>query len=160
MTILGVDGASAKLAFVSGTKDEWIVGKVKLPSPFGPDNCALAQDAVHEFLRGVTLSGDRLAVVEAPVVAGARNLQSTIKQALVVGAVLAAIQEWGFATHTVAISSWKKSVVGHGGSTKEAVAAWLREAHPVLGALCGRDQDLIDAACIYLYGATMGSIAD
>jgi hypothetical protein len=92
------------------------------------------------------------AFVEAPVIAGARNIQSTIKQALVNGAVLAAIQEHNIECVHVAPGIWKKAVVGHGHADKIKTALWCAEYHPDLYKSIERDQDLVDAAAIFVYG--------
>jgi len=86
--------------------------------------------------------------VEAPVLAGARNIQSTIKVAQTTGVVHAALAK----THEVAVSSWKKATVGNGNASKPQVQAWLDENHPSLASMCRGNQDLYDAACIALYG--------
>ena len=90
--------------------------------------------------------------VEAPVVAGARNLQSTIKVAQVTGLVHALVPN----THQVAVSSWKKSTVGKGNADKQSVREWLAREYPDLYAAC-TSQDHVDAACIALHGRTMDS---
>ena len=86
--------------------------------------------------------------VEAPVVAGARNIQATIAIAQTSGVVHATLSD----THQVAVSSWKKRTVGTGNADKAAVKQWLASTHPDIHRLCGDSQDLIDAACIALYG--------
>lgn len=91
--------------------------------------------------------------VEAPLLAGARNIQSTIQVAQTSGLVLGTLPD----AHQVAVAAWKKRTVGSGNADKGAVAAWLREFHPRLAALCGANQDLVDAACIGLYGASVAA---
>jgi hypothetical protein len=88
--------------------------------------------------------------VEAPVLAGARNIQTTVRLAIVTGALGQAL---GGNARLVPVSSWKKAVVGHGNATKADVAEWLALHEEGLAALCGRDQDLVDATCVALYGA-------
>lgn len=89
--------------------------------------------------------------VEAPVLAGARNIQSTIKVAQTTGAVLAGLDN----VREVAISSWKKRTVGNGNANKEQVRLWLDVTHPEIAHMCGGNQDLYDAACIALYGQSV-----
>lgn len=86
--------------------------------------------------------------VEAPVVAGARNLQATIAIAQTNGITHAALSD----THSVAVSSWKQRTVGKGNADKQAVRQWLMDEHPELAKHCGNNQDLFDATCIALYG--------
>lgn len=86
--------------------------------------------------------------VEAPLLAGARNIQATIAIAQTSGVVHAELSD----THSVAVSSWKQRTVGKGNADKAAVKQWLEDQHPDLSRLCRGNQDLIDAACIALYG--------
>lgn len=95
------------------------------------------------------------AVIEAPVVAGARNLQSTIKVAKTVGLVEALLAPHVMEIHAVAVSSWKSKVVGHGHASKEDVVKWVDSHLPEMTGLCEGNQDLHDATCIALYGETL-----
>ena len=87
--------------------------------------------------------------IEEPVVAGPRNLRSTILIAETVGMLLGVTRS---PCVLVPVTSWKKGTTGHGNSTKDEVADWLKEVHPSYSAQCDGDQDLIDATCIALYG--------
>ena len=87
--------------------------------------------------------------VEEPVVAGARNLRTSLQMAQVAG-VLASFED--STTHYVPVSTWKSVVVGRGNASKEDVARWLADEHPVLHALAAGSQDLVDATCLRLYG--------
>jgi hypothetical protein len=78
----------------------------------------------------------------------AGNLDTAIKMAQTNGAVCAAHT----LTYLVAQSTWKKGVVGDGHADKDAVTAWLTEHHPAIATACQTDQDLVDAACIALFG--------
>lgn len=90
--------------------------------------------------------------IEAPVLAGARNVQSTIKIAEVYGLALCHVGLWTSVIE-VPIASWKKETVGNGNASKEAVDDWLKANHFELWLQCGHDQNLVDATCIALYGA-------
>ena len=96
------------------------------------------------------LARDRFPIIycEEPVVAGARNLRSTILIAETVGMILSLDAD----VRVVPVSSWKKGTVGNGNAAKSDVADWLRREYPEYAELCGDDQDLIDSAAIYLYG--------
>lgn len=89
--------------------------------------------------------------VEAPVLAGARNIQSTIKVAAAYGAVLAAINGQHAQAFEVPVSSWKLATVGKGNASKDDVSAWLHAQHPHVYTECAGDQDLMDAACVALF---------
>jgi Holliday junction resolvasome RuvABC endonuclease subunit len=94
---------------------------------------------------------DPVIYVEEPVVAGARNLRTTILIAETVGMVLSRHAR----VHVVPVDSWKKATVGKGGVSKDDVAKWLSEEYPEYAALCGSDQDLTDAAAIFVYGRAL-----
>lgn len=99
--------------------------------------------------------------VEAPVLAGARNIQSTIKVAAAYGAVLAAVNSSHARVVEVPVSLWKVATQGKGNASKDDVSAWLHATHPDHHTECGGDQDLMDATCIALYGESIerGAIA-
>lgn len=93
---------------------------------------------------------------EEPVLAGARNIRTTILIAETVGMILSLNAE----VRVVPISSWKKATVGKGNATKDEVTEWLKEEHPGYTSYC-RDtkqresQDLRDAAAIFIYGRSV-----
>jgi Holliday junction resolvasome RuvABC endonuclease subunit len=88
--------------------------------------------------------------MEMPLVG--RSAHSTIVQAQVGGAVLAAADNAGVDFHLVNVNTWKKQVVGKGNAKKEDVAEWLRDNWPDAYTLCGGDQDLVDASALNRYG--------
>jgi len=88
--------------------------------------------------------------MEMPLVG--RSAHSTIVQAQVGGAVLAAADNAGVEIHLVNVNTWKKQVVGKGNSTKEDVAEWLSNNWPDAYTLCSGDQDLVDASALNRFG--------
>lgn len=96
--------------------------------------------------------------IEEPVVAGVRNLRTTIQIAQISGLVMAIVDE----AFLVPVSTWKKEVVGKGNASKAEVAAWLESNDSRLYAKVKDNQDHIDATCIRLYGehqaAKLGAI--
>lgn len=94
---------------------------------------------------------DPVIYVEEPVLAGVRNIRTTILISETVGMVLSRHAR----VHVVPVDSWKKGTVGKGGVSKADVANWLAKEHPRYAELCGQDQDLTDAAAIYVYGRTL-----
>lgn len=85
---------------------------------------------------------------EEPVVAGRRNLRTTIQIAETVGMVLALDHP----VYLVPVSSWKKETTGSGTATKDRVSEWLREEYEQYFSACEGNQDIIDAAAIAAYG--------
>ena len=88
--------------------------------------------------------------IEEPVVAGARNLRSSLLIAQVCGAILAGLPIRR--SYLVPVSSWKKTVVGHGNASKSEVRDHLDAWYPALASYAGDSQDLYDALGIALHG--------
>lgn len=109
----------------------------------------LAMVLISKYVRSM-IPADAIVYIEAPVVAGARNLQSTIKAAMTCGAVIGRLDH--ATVHLIAVDTWKKAVCGLGGIDKAAVRDWLYASSPVLAEACNDDQDRIDATCIALAG--------
>jgi len=92
---------------------------------------------------------DRIyAFVEEPVVAGARNLRTSLQIAQISGAVLSV-----FDGTLVPVSTWKKEIVGKGNATKDDIKEYLK-TQPEYEFTKGK-QDWIDATCIRLYGESV-----
>lgn len=88
------------------------------------------------------------AYIEEPVVAGARNLRTSLQIAQIAGVIMARVASFTL----VPVSSWKKEIIGRGNAKKEDVAEWLRTKRPDLYERTAGIQDRIDANCIRLYG--------
>ncbi len=123
---------------------------------YSPASAAEALDCMYAYVDEITPmaipGAERIAYIEAPVVAGARNLQSTIKQAFINGIVQGVFTKAGFTVHLVPVSTWKMVVCGNGRADKQQVAAHLERVWPVVSHVCAGDQDLIDAATVCMYG--------
>lgn len=91
--------------------------------------------------------------IEEPVVAGARNLRTSLQMAQLAGALMSTVIQ---PAYFVEVTSWKKKVVGSGNASKEDVALWLKEHHMDYSAACEGDQNKVDATCIALYGQAVG----
>jgi Holliday junction resolvasome RuvABC endonuclease subunit len=154
--IVGADLSSSLLAFACQLNGRMVLRKYKLGTPFNPLSCGKALDAAMEYLNDVDQAlpsrVERLAYIEAPVVAGARNIQSTIKQSFVSGAVQACFVKAGFQVYTVPITTWKKIVTGSGGAKKEQIAPAVCQRYPEVTDVIRRDQDLADACGVFIYG--------
>lgn len=141
--MIGIDCGGAKVAIVD--LDQKTVIELNAPADADRGNKLYwlreQLETYAEYLSGPVW-------VEAPIVAGARNLQSSLKIAQATGVVHSVFPD----TYEVAVASWKKTVCGNGNLTKDQVAAWLKENHPDIYRLVHHSQDLIDAACIALYG--------
>jgi Holliday junction resolvasome RuvABC endonuclease subunit len=98
--------------------------------------------------------GDRVAV-EAPVVAGPRNLRTSLQLAMSIGAVITAI-DFLVNVQLVEPAKWK-TITGNGHSTKSAIKDWLTELWPGLAKHCNGSQDLVDAMCIALWSIKAGN---
>lgn len=106
--------------------------------------------AVSKIVGSDLLGGDIL-YVEEPVVAGVRNLRTSLKIAQNAGSVFAGSS---IPATFVPVSSWKKQIIGKGNAKKEEIAQFLKENHYEMWANCNEDQNLIDATCVALYGVS------
>lgn len=147
--VVGIDPSSKKLAFC-------VTEQNLRPSIFKlglPEGVLRATGAAFEeaFLFFSKLSMSNPSVyMEAPLVG--RSAYSTIVQAQVGGAVMAAASKAGVDFYLVNVNRWKKQVVGAGNATKDEVASWLKGNWKTAYTLCGGDQDLVDASAINRYG--------
>lgn len=101
-----------------------------------------------QFEDVLKIGGDHTIFVEEPVLAGMRNIRTTILIAETVGMILS----YSRSVYVVPVSSWKQKTVGDGHATKEMVEKWLEKDHPTYHRLCEHDSDLVDAAAICVYG--------
>lgn len=155
MLILGVDPSTRKLA-VTITKrrnqrtPEMAV--IKLPVDRA-DACAAAFREFFALLSDLReeTGEDAHVFLEAPVL-GRGGAYSTIAQANVGGAVMAATAESGGFLRLANVSTWKKVVCGRGNMKKPEVAMAMEFVWPEAFAEAAGDQDLIDSAAINLFG--------
>lgn len=107
----------------------------------------LAENGIYEYEVQV--------YIEEPVVVP-RNMRSTVVQAKVHGAIVAGIRSSRRYSQvpitSVVPPSWKKQVVGKGNATKPEVSKHVFIVWPYVYNLASGDQDLLDAACINLFG--------
>jgi Holliday junction resolvasome RuvABC endonuclease subunit len=156
MTVWGCDPASKKIAMFSGDHRGLIHRELLEVKRTDRNSELLELRRQLEYV--LRYDDDPVIYCEEPVVAGARNLRSTILVAETVGVVLALNAR----VHLVPVSSWKKATVGNGNASKADVTEWLTREHPSYASECHdtqhrESQDLRDAAAIYLYGKDMDS---
>lgn len=137
--ILGVDPGLRKLAWF---RDSHLYGEVVLMR--GQPRHSEVRSLFSRLYQEILLGEITHVFCEEPVVAGARNLRTTIGIAETVGGVLALPCE----VTLVPVSSWKKEVLGNGNSNKQEVARWFQRTYPGIKA----SQDVCDAAAICEYG--------
>jgi Holliday junction resolvasome RuvABC endonuclease subunit len=147
--IFGIDVAMRKIAIAEITQPRVEVYELKKPIDRGQE----LRDMGFWLSELVPWVREGEVFLEAAVVAGARNIQSTIKVAQTIGAVMTVLP----GVRQVAISSWKMATVGNGSASKDQVRDWLNRTHPDLALLCDGNQDLYDATCIALYGREMAA---
>jgi Holliday junction resolvasome RuvABC endonuclease subunit len=87
--------------------------------------------------------------IEEPPLAGMRNIRTAFQLNQVAGVILSATSAQGY---LVPVGSWKKAVCGAGGFGKADVADWLSRNRHDLFELARGNQNLLDAACLALYG--------
>lgn len=146
--MLGVDCGGSKIAVVNVVDGEILESQEMFAIEDIPRGTALFELGFYLRRQWYPKSHRYDVWMEAPIVAGARNLQSSLRVAQVTGVVQANLHN----VRDVAVSSWKKAVVGNGNTDKDGVRQWVRENHPRAYEVVGHSQDLIDAFCIGLYG--------
>jgi Holliday junction resolvasome RuvABC endonuclease subunit len=146
--IVGIDANSRGFAAVwDGGHRDVIVGDVA-----SSETTMWASKCLARLLKRINVSEGDHVYMEASLVAGARNLQSTIKQAYLNGALQGVICATGATCHLVPPTTWKKVATGSGRATKEDVAATISTLRPDFFEQVAGNQDLLDAAAIHIYG--------
>ena len=126
-----------------------------LDDPFGKDRweeLVIVRDAIEHMIQ----EGDHV-FVEEPPLAGSKNVRVFGALNQMLGAILASSP---CKAYPIAVGEWKKTIVGNGSADKDAVADWLSNANPQIFDLCDANQNLVDAACIALYGQHLTRIGN
>lgn len=145
--LIGIDLNSRKLAACLWDEKTYYTSEAYRGITDRPAICAMLYEAACELVK----PGDRV-FIEEPVLAGVRNIQSTIKCAAAYGAVLAALHLSHAVVTPLPVATWKLATIGKGNASKVDVSNWLDAQHPLSYRECGGDQDLVDATCIALSG--------
>jgi len=153
LTVIGVDAASSRAAFVALRGAKFFTMAFTKLGGVGGEACYAAMGATQTFLDQLPWSPTEPihAYVEWPVL-GRGGFRSTMVQAFTNGAIQGTLHGRGCITTGANVSSWKKTVVGKGNATKSEVAQSLRLRWPSLYREVAEDQDLVDAACVAIYG--------
>jgi len=113
---------------------------------------------LSEWLKNqITATRPELIVIEQAIQGASRNIRTGISMGMVSGALALTAQQVESDVVFIGPSSWKKAVIGHGHSDKEAIAKWLSAKYPKYYERCKQlkqPQDAIDATCMALYGQT------
>lgn len=152
--VIGIDPQSTRLAAVVLEGDAFVLEYVvKMPVNVH-DRCWRAftwgRDLASEY-------SDATVLVELPFI-GRFRTESTLGLAKTHGALLAGLVEGGLSNiDTINNRSWKKSVIGNGNATKDDITAWVAGNRPDIHSSISTaprsiQQDLVDAACIAMYG--------
>ena len=163
--ILGFDLSSTKVAVVGAnllpkqtelSYDCTYWRKWVFADKHSPLVLKVARRAVNRWVQiHVRQRAELHAFIEAPVVAGVRNIQTTIKQSFVNGVIQEVLVANGFNTTLLAPTQWKSRAGVKGNADKATVCEWLQESNRWLYEELGEDQDLIDAAAVATVGAAM-----
>ncbi len=151
--VIGIDPSSAKLAVVSSTRGreqfDYHVSKLSMDKTEAAGQAFVYMRDYFQLL----LDGgwEPYVFQEAPVM-GRGGAHATVVQAQVGGAIMAAASVSKVPLRLVNNQSWKKRICGNGGINKEEVAARMRDIWPELLEHAGKDQDMIDAGAINLFG--------
>lgn len=148
-SVIGIDPSSKKLALCcSGNGFYSELHVIDLPGGLYSATGAAYRE-VFSFLKFA--EGPVAVYLEAPLV-GVGGVHSTIVQAQVGGAVIAAAQNLAVPLKLVNVGTWKKQVVGKGNAKKPEISEWVEKNCPEAYHLAEGDQDLIDAVCLNRYG--------
>ncbi len=116
----------------------------------------------HETVYEIALAGHTYVFIEEPLLGN--NRKYSLNLAMTFGAVLSELADLHNAERItifgVNVQSWKKGTVGKGNAGKEEVRNYILGINSSYPALCGHDQDRIDAACIGLFGVRTAARAD
>ena len=116
------------------------------------DSAPWVSRIMRRFFSGTNLCQDDFVFLEAPVVAGARNIQATVKQAFINGIIQSEVGRAGAMCVLVAPSTWKVSSTGRGGASKDQVADAIRRHDETLANTIGSNQDQFDATGLCIHG--------
>lgn len=161
--IIGCDPSSKKLASVI-TRDDvlWDTQAFWVRNPNRKAEIPLACRNAYVYVRTLInelhdLGDDIYIAVEEPLL-GRGGPQATIPQAKVFGAVMAAASIYP-EVHIIStpVPTWKKYYTGKGNSGKQEVAHAVMLYWPALYEQIKTDQDLLDAAAINRYAASVAS---
>lgn len=124
--------------------------KIVVPASKSKDRAYTANVLFEGAVAFLDQVGATHVFIEEPVLAGARNIRSTLLIAQIAGAMLIAAGSERV-VRFVPVSTWK-AALGHGHADKDAVRRFIDSLHPQVAQECGHDQDLYDAAGVALYG--------
>ncbi len=166
MKVIGIDLGKRKAAYAI-----WEDGALVLTGAreARPKHRALELEVIGEWMHEVVWEaalGRGLSkpyvFVEEPLVG--RSVRASLEVAMTYGAVLAALadmhNERRIEIHGANVRHWKKGTIGNGNAGKDEVRNYITGINSSYPALCGHDQDRIDAACIGYYGVLTAARAD
>jgi len=150
--IYGIDASSKTVAVTWWTGVSFMYRKYDLWDRWDTASLPWVRKVMARLLTQNNYGPDDYVFLEQPVVAGARNIMSTLKQSYVNGVIQEVIVSYGRPCIHVPISTWKKVAAGSGSASKEDVAAAIGGRYPNLIEAFGGDQDLYDATGLCIYG--------
>lgn len=153
-SIVAIDADSYKIAAVISEGVRYELFTAKLSGAIA-DRCYQAEEYVYQLLR--TVHGPVAVFLETPAAYAKGGVKALLPLARVNGAILAGTKRAEVVeVSEVNIMVWKKEVVGKGNATKAEIRAHLRKywrrMHDKAVLEKGFEQDLVDAACIWIHG--------
>ena len=154
--VAGADPASGKydiVVFADGefTTHSWRAEGKK----WSPRNC---RDVYRWALDDLGEVDPGTIWVEEPTM-GRGGPHSTIVQALTSGAAQAALVHLGWDVRMVSVPTWKLNTVGSGNASKDDVREFVEHSWSSAWSVVEGNPDLVDAACICVYGIEIGARA-
>lgn len=150
MSVVGVDLGIRRVAIVAPAERRYAELALRIHHLDRLHELAQIAAFVSHFARGCG-KPTHLFIEEAYLSNGPKlNQTTTVGMAEVVATVMTACA-WDSATK-VSNSHWKEQLTGNGHLDKPEIARWLLHEDRALFDLVGNSQDMVDAACIGIYG--------
>lgn len=160
---VGIDLGSKKISWSVFVGDDLVeVDHLEVPKTYRAKEIGKLLQAIER-----PLIGANVVLIEEPLVG--RAVRSSLLLAQTAGGVLADAYRYCPDAHIDLVdnNTWKKAIVGKGGSDKEAISQWLETEHedwftewcvydrPKAGRTV--QQDRVDAICIGLYAVEISA---
>jgi len=153
--IYGIDANSKSVAITCWNGSEYIGRKFDVWERWAVESAPWFRRILIRYFGAMSLySGDSV-FLEQPVVAGARNIMSTIKQAYISGIIQEVIGVYEATCVLVPVPTWKAAATGRGNASKDQVKVAVRLHCEHYANKINGDEDLFDSAGICIYGRTV-----
>ncbi len=166
MRVIGIDLGIRKAAYATWDTDgrdnhcELLhTGAYEVRPQLRHDELRMVRNWTAEMVsHSIIAEPEVLVFIEEPLIGNNRKYSMNV--AMTYGAVLSELALLSVQVFSVNVQKWKAGTVGKGNATKDEVKNYIAVVNSSYPALCGYDQDRIDAACIGLFGVRTAARAD